>query len=59
MDQIKENFAVFGRILDAEENPQPGLGRSVYKTYFTRDAILKALNSIEPMLINGEVVKIN
>jgi hypothetical protein len=59
LDQIKEKFAVFGRILDAEENPQPGFDRSVYKTYFTRDAILKALNSIEPILINGEVVKIN
>jgi hypothetical protein len=45
--------------LDAEENPQPGLGRSVYITYFTRDAVLNALNSIEPILIKGEVVKIN
>ena len=44
LNQIKEKFAVFGRILDAEENPEPGLGRSVYITYFTRDAVLSALN---------------
>ena len=58
LDQIKAKFAVFGRILDAGENPDPGLGRSVFITYFTREAVLNALNALEPIVVNGEVVKV-
>ncbi len=35
---------MFGKVLDVEENVAPGLSRSVFVTYYEREAVGRALN---------------
>ncbi|EFX81229.1 hypothetical protein DAPPUDRAFT_102703 [Daphnia pulex] len=51
-------FAVFGKVMDVEENLNAGLSRSVFITYFTRDAVRSALNvSFFGMSVHLEAIK--
>jgi hypothetical protein len=58
-EAIKEKFAVFGKVMDVEENLNAGLSRSVFITYFTREAVLSALNYPEPIFLNRESLKVS
>ena len=37
---------MFGNVLDVEENVRPGLSRSVFVTFYEREAVARALNEI-------------
>ncbi|EFX81281.1 hypothetical protein DAPPUDRAFT_102629 [Daphnia pulex] len=58
LEAIKEKFSQFGKVLDVEENLNEGFSRSVCVTYFTRDAVLNALNSTDPISLNRVSLKV-
>ncbi|EFX81154.1 hypothetical protein DAPPUDRAFT_242682 [Daphnia pulex] len=54
----KEKFSVFGKVMEVDEKLNAGLSRSVAITFYSRDAVLAALNHPEPIVLNRVSLKI-
>ena len=57
LEVIKDKFSFFGRIMDIEENPRAGIKRSVFITFFEREAVQMTLTTKSLVLI-GENLKV-
>ncbi|EFX75593.1 hypothetical protein DAPPUDRAFT_107815 [Daphnia pulex] len=53
-----ETFSVYGKVMEVGENANPGLSRSVTITFYSRDAVLAALNDPLPVLLNSVALKV-
>ncbi|EFX62994.1 hypothetical protein DAPPUDRAFT_269268 [Daphnia pulex] len=58
LEAIKETFSVYGKVMEVGENANPGLSRSVTITFYSRDAVLAALNDPLPVLLNSVALKV-
>lgn len=57
LEVIKDKFSLFGRIMDIEKNPRAGINRSVFITFFEREAVQMTLTT-KPLVLNGENLKV-
>jgi RNA recognition motif-containing protein len=58
MEAIMDVFERFGKVLDVEENVNPGLNRSVFVTFYHQDSVHRALTHAAPIILNREALKI-